>query len=545
MSRAYDVVVVGAGHNGLTCAAYLARAGLGVLVLERRAVVGGAATTEELFPGFRFDVCAQRVAGMHPDLIRDLDLVRHGLTLRRPDPPVLQPLRDGGGLVVWRDPARTVEEIRRHSPADASRWHRFGAAMRPALAFLERLRAASPPQLPPGSAEETLDFVRLASGLRRLGRREMTEVLRLLPMSAADLLDEWFECEPLRGLLGAIGVTGVFLGPRAAGTAHLLLGGLTPGPEVLRPTELVSGGIGRLTEALAGAARTAGATIRTGADVERVRVAGSEVAGVVLCGGEEIAARCVVSNADPKRTFLGMVEPTHLEPAFVRRVRAIRMRGAFAKVHLALAGLPRFTGVEAEPGLLGGVIRISPGIDYLERAYDDAKYGQVSRRPYLEAVIPSLTDPSLAPPGRHVLSIYVQYAPYELKDGAWDRATAEALADRVVETLSEYAPDLPGAILHRHVTTPADLEAVHGLTAGCASHGEMALDQLFFMRPLPGWARYETPIRGLYLCGAGTHPGGGVTGAPGHHAARAILRGTMLRGRKRSRRRPIPASGAA
>jgi phytoene dehydrogenase-like protein len=524
VSERYDAVVVGAGHNGLACAAYLARAGLSVLVLERRERVGGAAVTEELFPGFKFDSCAHRLGRLDPRVVRDLRLSEHGLQTRRPDLSVLAPLPGGGHLAVWRDPERTVEEIRRHSPADAAQWSRFAAAMAPAVRFLEHVASATPPELPPADSRDLLGVMELGIRLRRLGRRELTEVLRLLPMSTAELLDEWFESEPLRGLLAALGVTGLFFGPLAAGTAYLMLGGLSPESEVLRPTELVTGGMGRLTEALAASAVANGARVRTGVEVERIRGEGGKVVGVVLSDGEEIDATRVVSNVDPKRTFLNLVEPTELDPEFIRSVGKIRTRGAVAKVHLGLAELPSFDGTVAGPELLRGAIRISPSLEYLERAYDDAKYGALSRSPYLEVVIPSLTDPTLAPPGQHAMSIYVQYAPYELKEGSWDADRREALGDRVVETLSEYAPGIEDAIVHRHVTTPADLEQVYGLTGGCASHGEMALDQLFFMRPVPECARYRTPVRDLYLCGAGMHPGGGVRATAGYNAAREVLK---------------------
>ncbi len=530
MTGPYDAVIVGAGHNGLVCAAYLAKAGLRVVVLERREVVGGAAVTEEFIPGFRFDSCAHLIDDMHPAVVRDLGLAGNGLEIRRPEPTVFAPLPDGGHLTVTRDPAATAAAIRRFSTADAERWSSFGTAMRPALQFLEHVRAATPPELPPARSGDFLEYMKLGLRLRLLGAREMTEVLRLLPMSAEELIDEWFESEPLRGLLAAFGVRGLFLGPRAAGTAFAMLGGLSVGSEVVRASGMIVGGIGRLTQALADTVVANGGLVRTSAEVERILTAGDRATGVVLADGEEILARRVISNADPKRTFLGLLEPTELDPEFVRQVRNVRMRGAFAKVHLALEGLPRFRGSDAETEPLQGAIRISPSLDYLERAYDDAKYGGVSRAPFLEATIPSLTDPDLAPPGQHAMSVYLQYAPHRLQDGEWDAQRKEALGDLVVETLCEYAPGLDALVHARHVTSPADLESVYGLTGGCTSHGEMALDQLFFMRPVPGWARYRTPVEGLYLCGAGTHPGGGVNGAPGHHAAREIIRDAKKNG---------------
>ena len=521
MTDRYDAVVVGAGHNGLTCAAYLARAGFRVLVLERRELVGGAAVTEELIPGFRFDSCAHWLDEVHPAVVRDLALAERGVRIVCPDPAVFAPLPAGGHLTVTSDPAETVDSIRRFSPVDAERWSDFGTAMRPALRFLEHVRAASPPELPPAAYGDLLEFVKLGLRLRMLGAREMTEVLRVLPMSAEELIGEWFESDPLRGVLAAIGVTGLFLGPRGAGTAFAMLGGLSAEPGVLRSSGLVMGGIGKLTEALADAAVQHGAKIRTGVTVEAILTKDGQAIGVVA-NGERIPASRVISNADPKRTFLGLLEPSELDPEFIRRVTNIRMRGAFAKVHLALGDVPRFAALNGgEPPR--GAIRISPSLDYLERAYDDAKYGDISRAPFLEATIPSLTDSSLAPPGRHAMSVYMQYAPFRLRDGEWTSEREDALADLVIDTLEAYAPGLGALVIERRVVSPAGLETEYALTGGCASHGEMALDQLFFMRPVPGWARYRTPVRGLYLCGAGTHPGGGVNGAPGHHAAREIL----------------------
>ncbi len=353
----------------------------------------------------------------------------------------------------------------------------------------------------------------------------MAEVLRTLPMSVAEFLDEWFESDALKGMLGATGITGIFQGPMAAGTAFTFLQQHVEGADgVIKPTRLVRGGMGTLTRALADAARQAGAEIRTSAAVERLNIKDGRAAGVVLASGEEIAAKRIISNADPRRTFLELVEPLHLDPEFVRKVRGIKFRGACAKVHLALGELPRFHGLNGESAHLRGTISVAPSLGYLERAYDDAKYGRTSKKPYLEAVISSLSDPSLAPAGAHVMSVLVQYAPYHLKEGNWSDTRREELGDRVVDMLADYSPNLRSAIMDRQVLTPLVLERVYGLTEGNIYHGELALDQLYFMRPVPGWARYRTPIDNLYLCGAGTHPGGGVTGAPGYNAARAILK---------------------
>ncbi|MBI4512713.1 MAG: NAD(P)/FAD-dependent oxidoreductase [Gemmatimonadetes bacterium] len=523
MTATYDAVVIGAGHNGLVTAAYLAKAGLRVLVLERREAVGGAAVTEELAPGFRCDTGAHRIGLLRREIARDLALTRYGLEIVRPDPAVFTPLPDGRHLVVWREPRKTAEAIRGFSKADAERWIPFTTRMAKVARVLAAVQAIPPPRVTEPARSDLWTFLKLGARLRLGGRTAMADLLRTLPMSAADLLDEWFESDALKGTLGAGGITGVFQGPRSAGTAYVMLHYAGSEPGALRPCALVRGGTGKLAQALAGAAVRHGAQIRTGAEVRQILVRDGCASGVLLASGEEIAAARVISNADPRRTFLGLVDPVHLGAGFLQEIRHMRFGGACAKVHLALGELPNFTCAPGDGPHLRGVISIAPSLDYLERAYDDAKYGGISCRPYLEAVIPSLHDSGLAPPGRHVMSILVQYAPYRLKEGGWDAARRDALADLVVETLAEYAPNVKSAIIARHVLTPCDLEAVFGLTEGNIHHGEMTLDQLFFMRPVPGWARYRTPIERLYLCGAGAHPGGGVSGMSGWNAAREIL----------------------
>ncbi len=533
MSELYDAAVIGAGHNGLVTAAYLAKAGLRVVVLERRDLVGGAAVSEEVFPGFRVDTGAHSVGSFHPAVLKDLKLDRHGLEIITADPTALALLPDGDHLLLWREAKKTMESIGRFSEIDADRWVAFSEQVRRAAGFIEAVNQTRPPRLADASPAELGTLMRLGGRLRRLGKKAMAEVLRTLPMSVAEFLDEWFESDALKGTLGAAGVTGLFQGPLAAGTAFPFLshhagdgggGGGGGGGSVIKPTRLVKGGMGALSGALADAAREAGAEIRTSAAVGRVHVKDGEAVGVVLESGEEIAAKRIISNADPRRTLLQLVEPLCLDPEFVRKVRSIKFRGSCAKVHLALGELPNFAGLNGEGSRLRGTISVAPSLDYLERAYDDAKYGGVSEEPYLEAVISSLSDPTSAPDGKHVMSVLVQYAPYHLKEGSWDDAKREQLGDRAVEVLARYAPNLPAAIIDRHVLTPLDLERVYGLTEGNIYHGEHTLDQLYFMRPVPGWARYRTPIAKLYLCGAGTHPGGGVTGAPGYNAAREILK---------------------
>jgi len=521
MSPRQDVVIIGGGHNGLAAATLLAKGGRSVLVLEARERAGGAVVTEPLSAEHRCDTAAHRILWLHPDVAAELQLAEGGAPrISEPDPTLFTPLPDGGGLTLWRDPARTAEEIRRFSERDARRWPDFVSLIARAAGILERLYERPPIDPKSLGTRELLETLRLAARLRRLGKREMMETLRILPMTVAELLEEWFESAPLKGALAAAGVTGICQGPMAAGTAFTFLHqhvGMRDG--VVRPTRLIHGGTGRLSEALEGAARRRGAEVRKGSRVERILVSERRAAGVMLANGEEIAADIVVSSLDPKLTFLTLLDPVHLDPSFTRAVGNIRLRGACAKVNLAVSELPTFRGA-AGHHVLAGVTTISPSIDYLERAYDAAKYGGMSSEPYLEIVIPSLTDPAL---GRHVISILVQYAPYELDGGGWTSARRDQLGDLAVATLSHYAPDLTDKIVHSQVLTPADLESLFGLGEGNIYHGEMTLDQVFFMRPVPGWSRYRTPLRNLYICGAGTHPGGGVTGAPGANAAAAIL----------------------
>jgi phytoene dehydrogenase-like protein len=525
MSLSYDAIVIGAGHNGLVTSAYLARAGLSVLVLEQRDGVGGGASTEELFPGFRFDTGAHRVGQLHPAVGADLDLARHGLQVIRSDPGVFVPLTDGRHLLLGESPSASTESIRAFSAADADRWPEFNNFTSLVAGFLSALFSVEPPGLPDPSRSGMFALGRLGLGLRKLGRREMEEVIRVLPMSCLELLDEWFESEPLRGVLAGVAVQGGAHGPMAAGTAFNLLrraaeSGAGSPVALLRPR----GGVGRLSEALASAARAAGVEVRTDCTVHHVLLRERRAVGVILADGAEISAGTVVSGVGPGVTLLSLSDPAALDPEFVRALKAVRYRGATAKVHLALGELPRFEGLPASGPHLSGAISISPSLEYVERASDAAKYGRVSVQPYLEAVIPTVAEPDLAPEGKHCMSVLVQYAPYHLRDRTWDAAAADALADTVVETLGRYAPNLPGSVEARHVLTPAGMENKWRLQEGSMFQGEMTLDQFFFARPVAGWARYRTPIEGLYLCGAGTHPGGGVTGSSGYLAAQRILK---------------------
>lgn len=522
----YDAIVIGAGHNGLVTAAYLAKAGKKVLVLERRPVVGGIAVTEDIHPGFKVSPCAYACGPLPPRIAADLKLRKHGLEMLPFDPLLFSPLPDGNHLLIRRSEEKIIEEIARFSRADARNYPRFAAMVAKLTGFLNRLSLMTPPSKESTGAADLLELLHLGWNFRRLGAKNMYELLRVLPMNIADLLDDWFENAALKAALAGSAILGSAYGPRAQGTAYLFLHhrlGQSGGG--FRSWGFVLGGMGNLPAAIARAAESYGTEIRTGAEVARIVVTDETVSTVVLKNGDEIAANAVVSATDVKNTFLKLVDPVDLDPHFLHKVKNVKFRGALAKVNLALGELPRFNA--APPGGDGsharGLIHIGPTLDYLERAADDAKYGDYSRRPFVEIAVPSLTDPTLAPAGKHVMSIAVQYAPYHLKVASWNDKR-EALGDLVVDLVNEYAPNFKSSILHRQVLTPLDLEDSYGLTEGNIYHGEMSLDQLFVMRPVPGWARYRTPIKNLYLCGATTHPGGGITGLPGHNAAREILK---------------------
>ena len=523
MPDPYDAIVVGGGHNGLVNAAYLARAGLRVLVLERRHVVGGAAVTEEVYPGFKYAVASYVVSLLRPEIIRDLELARHGLEIL-PLESTITPLPDGDYLGRWADPDRTRRELYRHSPRDAEAYEDFGKLMVQLAWAVKPILGMVPPDPVSLGLGDLRTLLRLGRHVRDLDERRFHALYKLMTMSSADFLAEWFECEPLIATMSASGIIGTFLGPRSPGTAYVLLHhymGEIDG--AFRAWGFAKGGNGGVSDAIASAARSHGAEIRTEAPVARVLTRSGRATGVVLESGDEIEAKTVVSGVDPRRTFLGLLDPGDLPDDFLEDIRRFRIRGSSGKVNLALDELPTFTCLP-EPGPhLRGAISISPSVDYLERAYDDAKYGAFSRRPYMDIVLPSMIDPGMAPPGKHVMSIFVQYAPFD-REGGWDDASREAFGDAVVDTLSEHAPDLKERILHRQVLTPLDMQEELGLTEGNIFHGELSPHQLFFYRPSPGWADYRTPVRGLYQCGSGTHPGGGVCGASGRLAALEILR---------------------
>ena len=524
MSR--DVVIVGGGHNGLVTAALLAKGGLKPLVLERREVVGGAAVTEEFHPGFRASTLAHLAGPLRASVVEELGLVARGLKLVDPEPRVLAPLPDGRSVRLWGNAERSAADLARISPKDADRYPRFHRSLSAVSAFLSRILAMTPPDIDRPAPRELVSMAGLGLGFRGLGREDAQRLLRWGPMAVADFAAEWFETEILRALVCGRGIVGMLAGPWSAGTtANLLLQAAASGGNGAGSAVHVKGGLGALSRALADAARGFGAEIRTGADVERITTKDGGVTGVVLAGGEEIPARAVASAADPKHTFLRLLDPTVLDPQDLLRLRNFRQEGMASKVNLALSGLPAFTAVRGEDavGLLAGRIHIGSEVDELERAFDDAKYGGISRRPWLDVTIPTLVDPSLAPEGSHVVSIYAQYTPYRLKEGDWP-SRREEVGDAVLRLLEEYAPGIGRLVLHRQVLTPLDLERTYGLTGGHPGHGEPALDQIFVARPLLGWGRYRAPVAGLYLCGAGAHPGGGVTGGPGANAAREMLK---------------------
>ena len=528
----YDAIIIGSGTNELTAACYLAKARLRVLVLEPRGTVGGTAAFDEigaLGGGFRIETCGQSSGWLSPKIIRDLSLTAHGLEVEMADPTVFSPIAGGDSLVLWQDMEKSKEAIKKFSPADAEKWEPFCTRMAHLAGFLEMLHQTEAPRLMSPATGDVMTLMGLGLKLRRLGKVDMIELLRTLPMSLSDLLDDWFETDVLQGTVAAGGLANLFQGPRSQGTCFSMLHHVVGRPVgAFRSRSVVKNERGHLASVLAAAAKALGVEVRTGTAAEIV-VKDGRATGVHLKSGEIIEAKNVVSGADPRRTFLELMDPIHLEPEFVRAAKNVKCRGVRAFVNLALGELPKFTSGPADGSHLRGVISISPTLDYLERAYDDAKHGGVSKALFLEATIPSLTDPSLAPGGKHVMSVAVQYVPYKTREGVWDAASKDKLADQVIDQLAEYAPNMKRAVAARQVWTPKDLEETHGLTEGNLYQGELTLDQILFMRPLPGFAHYRTPIEGLFMCGDATHPGAGLPGLSGANAAREITKGATSR----------------
>lgn len=518
----YDAIVIGGGHNGLVTAAYLARAGRRVVVLERRHLVGGAAVTEEVVPGFRFSVFSYVVSLLRPEIIRDLSLPRHGLEVL-PLESTVTPMFSGDYLAAWPDADRTRREVARHSLRDAEAYEEYSRLMGLMAMAVKPVIGMVPPDPTSLSPRDLKGLLKLGRHVRSLSERHVHLLHKLMTMSAADFLDEWFETDVLKATKSASGIIGTFMGPRTPGSAYVLLHhymGEIDG--AFRAWGFARGGTGAISEAIASAARAFGAEVRLEAEVARVRVRDGRATGVVLANGDELEAGTVVSSLDPKRTFLRLVEEAELPPDFVADVRRFRIRGSSGKVNLALSGLPDFTCLPGVGPHLRGAISVSPSLEYVERAYDDAKHGAFSRRPYMDMIIPSMIDPGMAPPGKQVMSIFVQYAPSTIT-GGWNDARREAFGDAVIDAIAAFAPNIRDLILARQVLTPADIEAITGLTEGNIFQGELALHQLFFLRPSAGWAQYRTPVQGLWQCGSGTHPGGGIMGAGGRLAALEIL----------------------
>jgi phytoene dehydrogenase-like protein len=524
---AYDVIVIGGGVNGLVAATVLAAAGRKVVVLERTDRAGGCARTGELAPGFRCPTLAH-AAAFDPALVSSLGLERHGLKIAHPQAAVCAPTADGGPLVLWREAGRAAESIGAFSREDAAAYPRFMQSFAAVARVLRTVLASPPPSIDDPSAGDLVELLKTGRAFRSLGKADAYRLLRWMPMPVADLVGEWFNSEPLRATIAAGGILGSFLGPRSAGSsAVLLMLGAREG-HPFGGSGFVSGGPGALADALVAAARQAGVEIRLGAAVARIDTAEGAATGVALTSGEQLPASTIVSALDPKRTLLDLVDPVELAPEFSRRVRNIRAHGTLAKVNYAVSSPPRFTSfarVDAaeQTAALSGRIRLAPSLDAIERAFDAIKYGSISTQPWVELTIPSFADRSLAPAGQHVVSAYVQYAPYQLRGTSWD-AARDPLAAAATRTIERYAPGFESSIIARETITPLDLERTYGLTGGHIFHGELAADQLFVTRPLLGWARFQTPIRRLFLCGSGTHPGTGLDGRSGALAAREILK---------------------
>jgi len=532
LTVAYDIAVIGAGHNALVAAILLAKRGLKTVVLERQERVGGCAQTSELAPGFRCPTLAH-VAALDPQLVRALDLSRYGLTTMRPAVDACAPTLAARALVLWRDRARAAEQIRAFSAKDAEQYPRFLDSFAKISGVLRALASAPPPDIDRPGATDLIQLLKAGRRFRALGKADGYRLLRWMPMPVADLVSEWFDSEPLRSMIAAGGLLGSFLGPRSAGSAAVLLMlGAGDGQPIARGW-YAAGGPGALADALAATARAAGVEIRTGVEVARIDVSDEAATGVTLASGESVRANAVVSGLDPKRTLLGLIEPMHLEPELIRRVQNIRMRGTLAKINYAVSSLPQFASLATlddreQREALSSRVRLATDVDSIERAFDAAKYGACSMDPWIELTIPSIMDPALAPANQHVVSAYVQYAPYQLRQGTW-QTERDRLGDTATRTIARYAPGFESSIVAREVITPLDLESTYGLTGGHIFHGELALDQFFLTRPQLGWARYATPIRNLFLCGSGTHPGTGLDGRSGANAAKQLLRDPSLK----------------
>jgi len=521
----YDAIVIGGGHNGLTTAAYLQKAGYQTLVLERRHIVGGACVTEEVFPGFKVSTTSYVCSLLRPEIIRDLELKKYGYEILERNPSSFSPYPGNKYLMFWRDRKKTCEEIAKFSKKDAEAYPLFEKKLEELSQFVQPLLTMVPPDPTSSAPKDVLGSLKMLLKMKGLGT-DIYEHMRVFSMSVADYLDMWFESEELKVRLATDGVIGAWAGPYSPGTAYVLF------HHVMGETEgkpgvwgYVRGGMGTITQGLAKAFESYGGTILTRAEVDKIILRDGVATGVALKDGREFYAKRVVSNCDPNRTFMGMVGEENLPEDFTREIKGIRYRSGVIKINVALNGLPDFTALPGKE--LGpqhrGTIHIAPTLDYMEQAFDDAKHGRPSAKPVIEMCIPSVVDPSIAPPGKHLASMFIQYAPYKRTDGKeWDETTKKEFAENVFKIISEYAPNFPSLIDAYQVLTPVDLEREYGLTGGNIFHGEMSLDQMFFMRPLPKYADFRTPIGNLFMCGSGCHPGGGVMGAPGYISAKIV-----------------------
>ena len=522
------LLLIGGGHNALIAAFYLAKGGFKPLVLESREMVGGGAVTEEFYPGFRASTLAHTLGPLSPAVARDLQIEKYDCEILRPDPRVFSPGLNGQALLFYDDHSKTAGGIARLSAKDAAKYTQFAESLAEISGVFAQLASITPPSIDKPSPEDLWNLIKIGRGVRSLGKHGIFDLLRWGPMAVADFVSEFFETELIRATIAARGIFGTALGPWSAGSTAVLLLRAAADAHPVGSAAFSRGGLGKFTQALEESARQAGAEIRTRATVENIRIKNGAVTGVVLADGEEIAADAVISGVDPKRTFFSLMDPSQLDPVFAMRIRNIRASGTVAKVNIAIGELPSFPSLAGTVGpdgfrqALSGRIHIGPEIDYLERAFDASKYGEFSAAPYLDITIPSLLDPSLAPSGKHVVSAYVQFAPFKLREGNWDGRRRE-LGETVIRTVANYAPNFATLVEAIQVITPQDLETTYGFTGGHIFHGELALDQLFTMRPVLDWARYKTPIRGLFLCGSGTHPGNGLTGSSGANAAREII----------------------
>src|SRR5579864_1750069 len=524
--RIYDSIVIGAGHNGLTAAAYLARAGLSTLVLERRDIVGGCCVTEEIAPGCRVSTTSYIASMLRPEVIAELGLASHGLRMIPCDPAIQVPFPDGQVVPWWADAQRAQAEFRKLSVKDAERFSQVDAQLKKLARYLQPFFLEPPPEIDASTMRGWADLFRVGKRFRGISSPEVAQLISFLTGSLGEFLDHNYESEKMKTMFLANNVYGKHGGPYQPGTAigllfHLLSGGEH---ELQGFYGHVMGGMGSITQALAAAGKKLGVEIRTSASVARIEARNGRARSVVLEDGTEFRGRMILSNADPKRTFLGLLEAKELPANFLFAVRGIKMQGPCAKVNMVLAEEPRFTGTSPQATALERTFyTLVPSLAFAERCYDIAKFGDIPEELWVDCVVSSNADASLAPPGKHILTCFVQYVPYHLREGSWDEKR-ELLGDRVVKKIAEYAPNVPASIVARQVLTPLDLERTYGLTEGNIFHGDLRLDKLFFMRPVPGWSQYRTPIDGLYLCGAGAHPGGGVTGAPGRNAAHQALR---------------------